>query len=92
VANITGRVTSVMVFENRANLFILHVTANEFSGSFNCDINNLTLDGEHTDRASEIAGFVESRHLTATLFDVDDTTGGTGSRQCGKIALQTVLE
>ena len=90
--NITGRVTSVQVFENRKNLFILHVNADEYSGSFNSDFSCIRLDGELPVRASCIARFVESRHVVARLVGVDDSTGGTGSRKCERIELQTVLE
>jgi hypothetical protein len=90
--NITGKLTSVQVFENRSNLFIINVLANEYSGRFNCDIQNLLLDGERVSRASDVAKFVESRHVQAILTGVDNTTGGIGSRLCDRIELITVLE
>ncbi len=90
--NITGRCTSSQTFENRSDLALVHVLANDFSGSFNCKIENVTLDGDTPVMASEIAAFIESRHVSATLIGVDNTTGGTGSRACEKIELETILE
>lgn len=90
--NITGRVTSVQVFENRSNLYIIHVQADEDGGSFNADLSDTTLDDRSAICASRIAEFVESHHVRATMIGVDDSTGGTGSRKCERIELVTVLE
>lgn len=89
---ITGRVTSVQIFENRSNIYIIHVLHDEYSGSFNADMQDTTLDDRSAICASRLAEFVESRHVRAVLTGVDDSTGGTGARKCEKIELQTILE
>ena len=90
---ITGRVTSVLVLENRHKLFILHVLADEYTNHYNtADIGNIFLDGVPAARASDIAKFVESRHVRAECHNPDYSTSGTGSTLCEKIELFEITE